>query len=56
MNYDRFKKVWVAEELYPDAAKCWKPREGKYEHVPKGDVGRLLRAARRWNERKLPVD
>jgi hypothetical protein len=56
LKYDRFNKRWDAIELYPDHRKCWKPKAEQYDHVPKANVSRLLKAAKRWNERKHHVD
>jgi len=56
LKYDKFFKHWRETEEYPDIAKCFNKKLQRYDHVPKANVSRLLRAAKRWNERKFHVE
>ena len=58
LRYNKREKVWDAVELYPESRRCRIKQTDpiRYDHVPLMNVGRLWRAAKRWNERKHHVD
>lgn len=55
LRYDRETKTWRTKYLEEDAnmiRKCFDNRMGKWDHQPRGNVGRLVRVAKKINDRK----
>lgn len=55
LRYNKIELRWDAVELYPESRRCKIRNTEDYDHIPLMNVGRLFRAARRWNDRRHHV-
>lgn len=53
--YDRPGKVWRTKYITEDdkiTKKCYSRQLNRWDHIPKKNVGRLIKAAKRHNDKK----